>query len=261
MMRSLLQKIDFQWDIFERKHSCMQSIQSCAYPFQLDQSTGLLHKKECNQLPGDGRVIGSTGIAFGFKRHASPCPACCQQRWKEGLLARNKDVINHSHCNYFYLPTGRTFHRPDYRIVLHFQSQPKGILYYETYEAKGKVPCKICRSEPVKLSTYEQLVIKAQPQAEQQTPPAQNTLTAAEMQAVKRHQQASRERSRLDTVHMTKQQRLDSLTLTATRFAFWTVPGYRTFHTRNCIKLKGMENIQGFARFTDAVHAGFSPCR
>ena len=78
---------------------------------------------------------------------------------------------------------------------------------------------------------------------------------------MKRHQQASQERAKLDLSNMTEQQRTDSITLTATRFAFWAVPGYSTFHTRNCIKLNGMENIRGFARYGDAVHAGFSPCR
>ena len=54
----------------------------------------------------------------------------------------------------------------------------------------------------------------------------QQSLTSAENRAVRRHRQASQKRARLNMSTMTEQQRTDSLTLTATRLAFWAVPGF-----------------------------------
>lgn len=33
------------------------------------------------------------------------------------------------------------------------------------------------------------------------------------------------------------------------------------FHARNCGKIKGLSGLRGFARYNEAVHAGFKPCR
>lgn len=78
---------------------------------------------------------------------------------------------------------------------------------------------------------------------------------------MKRYQQASRERTNLDWNNMTEQERADAITLSATRFVFRAVPGYRTFHTRQCGKLNGLTGIRGFARYEEAIRAGFQPCR
>lgn len=60
---------------------------------------------------------------------------------------------------------------------------------------------------------------------------------------------------------MTTQQRENAITLTAFRFAFWAVSGYESFHSRKCGKIKGLSGLQGFARYKEAISAGFKPCR
>lgn len=261
MMQKLLQKVNFQLEYLHRQipageaREIVQAAKISAYQFQIDRSTNLLHKQGCALLPGGATVIGCRDLSSGMKYHAAPCPACCKHLWSEYLVARNKDVIKRSQCNYFYLPSGRAFHKPDCRIILHSSVPPSGTVYFKTCEKTGRTPCRICCPEPNSDPTPEQL------QAEERILIPLQTLTNVEMQAIKRHRQASRERAKLDLSNMTEQQRTDSITLTATRFAFWAAPGYQTFHTRNCIKLNGMKNIRGFARYGDAVHAGFSPCR
>ena len=188
-------------------------------------------------------------------RHVTPCSACCRQLWREYLVARNQDVIKRSRCNYFYLPSGTSFHKPDCRIILHSIAPPSGTVYYSTCEKTGRRPCRICCPEPNEEPASVQCKV------EDRILTMQQSLTSAENRAVRRHRQASQERARLNMSTMTEQQRTDSLTLTATRFAFWAVQGYSTFHLRHCIKLNGMENIRGFARYGDAIRAGFSPCR
>lgn len=261
MLQRLLQKADFQLEYLHRQlpskeaREMVQAAKSSAYPFQIDRSTNLIHKQGCERLPGDATVIGCMALSTGIKYHATPCPICCKQLWSEYLVARNTDVIKRSQCHYFYLPSGRAFHKPDCRIVRYSSVPPIGAMYYKSCEKTGKTPCKLCCPEPNDAPTPEQLNI------EKHIKTTRQALTNAEKQAIKRHQQASQERAKLDLSSMSAQQRTDSITLTATRFAFWAVPGYSTFQTRNCIKLNHMENIRGFARYGDAVRAGFSPCR
>lgn len=261
MLHKLLQKVNFQLEYIHRQipsreaREIVQSATLSAYQFQIDRSTNLIHKQGCELLSPDATVIGCRDLSACVTHHAAPCPACCKQLWSEYRAARNLDVIKRSQCNYFYLPTGKVFHKPDCRMIVHASVPPSGTVYFKTCKKTGRTPCKLCRPEPNGDPTPEQLQVEARLLVTQQT------LTNVEKRAMKRHQQATQERAKLDLSNMTAQQRADSLTLTATRFAFWAVSGYRTFHTRSCVKLNGMENIHGFARYGEAVHAGFSPCR
>lgn len=261
MLQKLLQKVNFKLEFLHQQipsreaREIVQVANVSAYQFQIDRSTGVMHKQGCELLPGDASVIGVRDLASGVKHHATPCPSCCKQLWTEYMVERNRDVITRSQCNYFYIPTGRAFHRPDCRMVLYASVPPLGTVYFETCKKTGRTPCKLCRPEPKDEPTPEQL------EKEKSIITTQQSLTNVEKQALRRFQQASQERAKLDLASMTQQQRSDSLTLTATRFAFWAVPGYSTFHTRSCAKLNGLSGIRGFARYGDATHAGFQPCR
>lgn len=261
MMQKLLQKVSFQLEYLHRQipskeaRSMIQVASLSAYQFQIDRSTNLIHKQGCELLPKDASVIGCNAFPAGARQHATPCPACCKQLWAEYCIARNEDVIKRSQCNYFFLPSGRSFHKPDCRVVRHASVPPFGTVYFKTCEKTGRVPCKICCPEPNRDPTPEQL------QVEKNILRTQRTLTHAEKRALMRHKQASEERAKLDLSNKTAQQRSDLMTLTATRFAFWAAQGYSNFHTRSCLKLNGKEKIRGFARYSEAVRAGFSPCR
>jgi hypothetical protein len=56
-------------------------------------------------------------------------------------------------------------------------------------------------------------------------------------------------------------ERKDMYTLTQPEYAFWAGKGYKTFHTRNCQKLSGVQHLVGFKRFSDAVRAHYQPCK
>jgi len=261
MMHLLLQKVDFQLDYLYQQipsreaREKVQVASISAFQFHVDRNTKLIHKKGCELLPPDTVIVGCHDLASGLSHNAKPCPVCCKQVWKEHVAARNIDTIQRSNCNYFYLPSGRMFHRPDCRVILYSDVLPAGTVYYKTCEKTGRKPCKICCPEPNDDPTPEQL------KEEDRIITKKQSLTNSEKQAMKRYQQASKERAGMNLSEMTDQERSDSITLTATRFAFWAVNGYSTFHTRNCPKLNNLTGIRGFARYGDAVHAGFQPCR
>ena len=198
MMQKLLRKVNFPLEYLHRQipskeaRKLVQSSQESAYQFQIDRSTNLIHKQGCALLPNDAAVIGCRDLSSGIvKHHAAPCPACCKQLWVEYLVARNKDVIKRSRCNYFYLPSGRAFHKPDCRMILYSSVPPSGTIYFRTCAQTGRTPCKICRPEPNSDPTPEQI------QEEETIQITQQALTGAGLQAIKRHQQAYRERARL----------------------------------------------------------------
>lgn len=261
MLQRLLQGVDFQLDDLYRQmppketRKAVQPARKVAYPFYIDRITSLIHQQGCPLLPDDANIVGCSTLSASAKYHAAPCPACCRQLWTEQLVARNRDVIKRSQCSYFYLPSGKAFHRPDCRIILHSSVPPSGVKYFKTCEKTGRVPCKICRPDSSGDPPPKQH------QTPKPKPAVRRPLTSTEVKALKRHQQATQERARLDLTSMTAQQRTDSLTLTATRFAFWAAAGYSAFHLRGCPKLNNMENIRGFAKYADAVRAGFTPCR
>lgn len=87
------------------------------------------------------------------------------------------------------------------------------------------------------------------------------SITAAEERALQRYQQARKERNALNLSGMDPQARADAITLTATRYAFWSSLGYSNFHLRNCKKLQHMTQLRGYARYNDAIRAGLQPCR
>ena len=261
VMQKLLQKVQFQVDYLHQQipskeaREKIQYASISAYQFHVDPQTRLIHKKGCDLLPGETKIIGCHDLASGLGHNARPCPVCCKQVWKEHVAARNIDTIQRSNCNYFYLPSGKVFHRPDCRTILYSNVLPTGTVYYKTCEKTGRTPCKICNPTPNDDPTPEQLEVEDHIITKRQS------LTNTEKQALKRFEQASKERASLDLSDMTQQQRSDSITLTATRFAFWAVTGYSTFHTRNCPKLNTLTGVKGFARYNDALHAGFQPCR
>lgn len=85
-------------------------------------------------------------------------------------------------------------------------------------------------------------------------------LTKAEKKAVRRHNEATGERAQV-VGELSPEEKRDMLTLTNPGYAFWASKGYKTFHLRNCIKLKDLTDLRGFARYEDAVRAGYSPCK
>lgn len=264
MLQALLRHVNFQlaWvrqPIPSREERAKKQMSQCQ--FLLDMETRLAHVKGCEKIRPEAQIIGYERVESCIKQHAKPCPACCKAIWNQKVAERNQDVMKRSHCSYFYLENGQAFHRSTCRFIQHALIPPIGTVYYEKCEKAGKKPCRICKPVPDEAQTKNKKEkTKEQKNRNEQTI-QKRALTSAERQAVKRHQQASRERAQMKMAQMNEQERRDALTLTATRYAFWAATGYSTFHVRNCPKLNGVSAIKGFARYSEAIHAGYLPCR
>lgn len=244
-------------------HEERKTVRTSRYLFQVDMGTLLAHVGGCEKLNPEAEIVGCDSLEGCLKRHAKPCLACCKPVWKQKIIERNNDIIRRSRCSYFYLENGRAFHRPTCRFIQCASVPPIGTATYEKCAKKGKTPCRLCRPLPEDAQPKGQ---KKKALASPSGEPIQQTLqkralNEGERQAIKRYRQASEERERLKPRKMQGQARSDAFTLTATRYAFWAATGYKTFHIRNCPKLKGVSAIKGFARYSDAAHAGYQPCR
>ena len=152
----------------------------------------------------------------------------------------------------------------------------RGTTYYDTCIENGKRPCGWCRpkrsdeKEPLHLYPADMLMgddfmskdelKKMWVDTSHEQWGATRRLTEEEKVALKRHKTAARERARKPD-NLTEQQSHDFMTLTQPGLAFWAQKGYSTFHLRNCRKIGGLKNLKGFARYSDAIHSGYKPCR
>lgn len=87
-------------------------------------------------------------------------------------------------------------------------------------------------------------------------------LNGEERKALGRFKRAKEEReTAFKRGDLTEAKRNTVMALSQPGLAFWASKGYSTFHTRNCSKITGLNQLRGFARYQDAVRAGYSPCR
>jgi len=295
MFQSLLKHVGFQSELLytaiPAKTQVYSTKQDYLLPYQLDVERNIVHKKGCSVLSKAASVKGGSKLENFIKSRATPCPLCCKSEWMETLHVRNRDIMERSECHFFFLPTGRACHKPTCCIIQNAIDPPRGVMYYHTAVAAGYSPCKRClptpdepqgrtSKPPIQASkkrerTANLFVSRAKPGKRAKPaydqpldtttplkPAIQNiSLTRAEQQAIKRHEQASKERRTQKEKVLDSQKSADFYTLTATRYAFWAARGYSNFHKRSCSRLNGLKDLTGFARFSDAIRAGYQPCR
>ena len=262
MLRLLLQKVGFRKAYLYKPISMQGQIigELCPLPYHIDPITMRIHLKGCPELPGSRRIIGVDGFKGAYRKGCKPC-ACCKPMWRAFLRERNQGILSDTQYNYIYLENSRVFHKPSCSTLREASSRLLGAIHYSACIKKKRVPCKLCKPD------RKDAMIEIRSNALKtdallpRMPVTRRSLTTIEKQSVKRHNQASKERASLDLAAMTGQEREDAITLTATRFAFWAAPGYESFHSRNCGKIKGLSGLCGFARYNEAVRAGFKPCR
>lgn len=262
MLQRLLQKVGFRVEYLHRQIPGKNGVappppppDESAFHFLIVIDAAVVHKRDCSLLPDHAATIACKNLAECTKYRVRPCTACCRQEWTEYIVQRNADTMKRSKCSFFFLPTGRVFHRAGCHTVLHSRVHPKGVVRYETCLKSGRAPCRICNPAPPDAPAS----VSSSPEKKESS--KQRRLSATEKRALKRFRQASQERAQLNTSAMTAQEKTDAYTLTTTSYAFWAAPGYDSFHMRNCVKLNGLRGLRGFPRFSDAVHAGFKPCR
>jgi len=270
MLRNLLSHVQFQVEWLQTPLPTPPKAYSTNFdlsqPFQLDTDTNTLHLKGCTLLEKAARIEGNGSLRPFIKQKVTPCPICCKKEWDAFITARNNDIIARSKCHFFFLPEGRSFHRPDCFIIQKSAIPPSGVMYFLTAYESGRLPCKRCNPVAQEDSQIKKSLSSPsfKPSALPRPSKFQITnvsLTNAEKQALKRHKQASKERRITNDNLMSPEEKHDFYTLTATRFAFWAAHGYSNFHERNCPRLNGLTNLQGFPRYSDAVGAGYKPCR
>lgn len=270
VLLSLLRAVHFPLTLVTDPASAILPAKKAAPPptflFLVDPDARLAHhQKDCPSISPWSNLIGCNRIEVPIHYQATPCPLCCKAVWTQQLAKRNNDILSRSQCRYFFLPHGHSFHLGTCHFVQRAVVFPHGTIYYDSCIKNGKVPCKLCRpdldDDPRRYGRPLQ-----PPKAELTRKASSNgracqSITAAEERALKRYHQARKERSALNLSSMEPQARADAITLTATRYAFWSSLGYSNFHLRNCRKLQHMTQLRGYARYSDAIRAGLQPCR
>lgn len=225
-------------------------------PYQLDAATGLLHRKDCDDIPDGAVLSGFASFKPCFNGKARPCP-CLTEEYRRAKRERNQNIIDRSQYNFVYVKTSPVFHRRDCSRILSANSI-MGSIFYDACAKTGRRPCKLCKPSALELVKIPEKIY-----APVKVPcgPFQKNLPNPEQRAIQRLKQSQEERRNAPLDSMTGQERADLLTLTQPSYAFWAAAGYQTFHRRDCHKLKGLSNLKGFSRFRDAACAGYTPCK
>ncbi len=226
-------------------------------PYQYEISTNTIHVKECEHLAqNDIITVGHKTLKTAIKKKCNICE-CCKDAVQLAIRERNQDIIDRTQYTYIYSPKSKVYHKYSCGVML----AAKTILGTRTYEGilkTGKKPCKLCNPTP--HDTYKP--IPEQQKIKRLEKKITHNVPKEEAKAVKRQRIASAERyTKLKDKTLSKDERDDIYTLTQPEFAFFVGKGYQTFHLRSCNKLKEISGIKGYKTYSDAIHAGFTPCR
>lgn len=181
----------------------------------------------------------------------------CQRTENESEFARrerNRAIIEKAEYDFWFTPNSKVFHQKDCGIML-LAAQINGAHYFQTCISKGRRPCKRCKPREIVADDLRPAdePIAASPEA---------PLTKAEERAINRHRQAVTERSAVENnAHLSAEKKADLFTLTTSSYGFFAAKNYKCFHLRNCKKVSGLKNLEGFSTFDDACRAGYRPCK
>ena len=262
-IQAVLQALDFPQENLRKqakrrtsRYGSRQDPVHADMPYQLDTNIGLLHRKDCDDIPGGTVLSGFVSFKPCFNGKARPCP-CLAAEYRSAKRNRNQSIIDRSQYNFVYAKTSPVFHRRDCFRILSADSI-MGSVFYDACAKTGRRPCKLCKPSALDLVKIpEKIYAPVKPSHG----PFQKNLPTPEQRAIQRLKQSQEERRNAPLDSMTGQERADLLTLTQPGYAFWAAAGYQTFHRRDCRKLKGLSNLKGFSRFQDASRAGYTPCK
>lgn len=258
MMRLVMEKIEFPQPIphisqFRQKASRAGAMQM-AYIAHLDSNT--IHKKGCEHLPEEGLLKGYNDLKKPIGKGYRPCD-CLKEEFKTARRKRNQDIIDRTQYGYIYSPDSQVFHRRGCGTMLSAVNI-MGSVYYNGCASTGRRPCKLCNPSPLD-ATWEYM--RAHPEKKGPAPQIKQ-LPSMEQRAINRYKQAITERKAVESnTHLSKEKKESLYTLTTSSYAFFAARGYNTFHLRNCKKLAGLPNLEGFAMFEEASKAGYRPCK
>ena len=218
--------------------------------------TNKIHKKGCSLLPAIGSTKAYNELTKPIGKGYIPCD-CVKEEYRKARKIRNQSIIDRSEYCFIYSPDSKVFHRRDCKTALN-SGKILGAVKYHSCLSTGRQPCKLCNPRYEDESYQYVLSGKKAPRPKSTVP----GLSSNEQRAINRHRQATEERRAYEKSGALYQEGKDDLyTLTQPRFAFWAAAGYNTFHLRNCKKMAGLTNLKGFSLYTEAMHAGYRPCR
>jgi len=256
VMRELLSKIKYpQKRLLDPFANTKAEWKRDNLPFQYDPVTNKLHRRDCQSITGV-KTIGFATLLTPIKRGYSSC-VCCREEYRNALFERNQSIIEKSQYTYIYTPESNKFHKYNCHLMHH----AKSIMGTQTYDAvakTGKVSCKICNPSPLDVRNS----VSAKAKETRLVNKIEKSLSREQLKAVKRQKAAVKERElALQRTDISDVEKDDIYTLTQPRFAFWASKGYQNFHLHSCSKLQSINHLIGFSTYSEAIHAGYSPCK
>lgn len=249
MVQRLLRYLDFpQSNLLLPVKSKSSSKAHPDMPYRMDVEHNMLHQRDCPHIPSGALLTEHETLNACITGGATACPHCLGEDLKKARIERNRRIINGSHYVFVYAPGSSVFHRADCPHILD-AVEINGFGRFDKGKRLGLRPCKYCQP------SINNEASKACLGSPHPLPPKK------ELQAIVRFNKARMERQEAKLGSMSDQEREDFLTLTNPGYGFWAAAGYGTFHSRSCRKMKGLTKIRGFARYDEAVRAGFTPCK
>lgn len=256
MMRRILKQIQFPQPIPE---SIPKEVQSTPHraenmAYYADIATNTIHKKGCPKLPETGYLKGYNELSKPVGKGYIPCD-CIKAEFRAARRQRNQSIIARSQYRFLYSPDSTVFHRRGCKIIRNAK-QIRGTIYYQACASTGRHPCKICKPSP------EQDPIKPLQSSSQKKPSNSANLSAEEQRAINRHRQALEQRKSVErNPALSPEKHTDLCTLSKPGYVFFAARGYKNFHLRHCKKLSGLSHVVGFSHYSDAIKAGYRPCK
>lgn len=235
-------------------------------PYQLEVDTGIFHQTGCSAIPDSAVLTGYPDLKYFFRKKLQACLHCMKEDVRQGVRARNQDIISRTQYQFIYAEHSNVFHRRGCFAILSTTDVIKGACYYDTVVRTGRRPCKLCDpaaglgSNLAEKRAVKRIVRQTMKASARAVPG--RTMSAQEQCAYARYTEARTERlTAAKGNFQSETEKKDFYTLTQTRFAFFCGAGYQTFHRRSCRKLDGLSNITGFSRYKDAIRSGHTPCK
>ena len=149
-IQAVLQALDFPQENLRKqakrrtsRYGSRQDPVHADMPYQLDTDTGLLHRKDCDDIPDGAVLSGFASFKPCFNGKAWPCP-CLAEEYRSAKRNRNQSIIDRSQYNFVYAKTSPVFHRRDCR-KLKGLSNLKGFSRFHDATCAGYTPCKLCK--------------------------------------------------------------------------------------------------------------------
>ena len=250
--------------------SNMAEQESCGQGFLIDLKTHTAHRIGCEKIQAKHPNKVLPYLKSVLREDCRPCKCCRDEYWQYSI-ARAQQNISRMQLSFVYTENyGRAlFHKPG---CIHVKHTPfpriRGAVRYKTCVANGYAPCGWCKPKPEDEREPKHVYNDAPhtPTKGRMNPKTGTMISQTytpnrmEMNAIKRHKAAVRERSTMPD-NLTGTESHDAFVLSQSGFVFWSAEGYQNFHLRTCPRLAGLTHIRGFGRFDEAKRYGLTPCK